>query len=430
MTTMMNGNLQNDLASYDAKTSSASIVEHISGSNSTSSSSDDGSNGDSNTSASDLEPETSQNLVKSMDAKKVVTFDKGPTSDRDLWRDTKGYAIRAMNSPWHTTLFRLQDTFLGSSNDFFRDPTVGYRYLIVPLTTGSISSPMGFGSDSQPVSISLNDSQTYLADSQQFLLEYALRFEDGLPGVYYVGTSCRGEDHDSTHLNQFCHVECELLGGLDDAITIANKYVVHIARAFLTHHSREIEACAGSTAHLQSLLDLYEKHGNAFPIVTVEEALALPELTEDMWEYVIPGQDRFGKKITRAGERMLMARFGGAVWLTEPDHLSTPFYQAYTRKENRGAGVKAKTGDFLLGLGEVLGCGERHEVVGDTLQALRQHEVDPQEYEWYVDMRDVKPLKTSGWGMGLERVLAWVLQHDDVRDVQLLPRLKGLEIAP
>jgi asparaginyl-tRNA synthetase len=68
--------------------------------------------------------------------------------------------------------------------------------------------------------------------------------------------------------------------------------------------------------------------------------------------------------------------------------------------------------------------------VDDALQALRQHEVDPQEYQWYVDMRDAKPLRTSGWGMGMERVLAWILQHDDVRDVQLLPRLKGLEIAP
>ena len=87
---------------------------------------------------------------------------------------------------------------------------------------------MGLGSDSQPVSVSLGGLNTYLADSQQFVLEYASRLQDDLPGAYYVGTSCCGEDPDSTHLNQFCHVECGLLGGLDDGIAVANRYVVHM----------------------------------------------------------------------------------------------------------------------------------------------------------------------------------------------------------
>lgn len=385
---------------------------------------------DSKSSVSDLESLGARDAVKKMAHDSTKTLRSGPASVRSLWRDTKGYAIRALNSPWHTTLFRLQNTLFQASNDFFRSPTVDFKYLIVPLTTGSISSPMGFGSDSQPVSIQLHNHQTYLADSQQFLLEYALRLESSVPGVYYVGTSCRGEDPDATHLNQFCHVECELLGGLQQAIATANQYVVSLARAFLTQHGAEIVACAGSTAHVESLLDLYSRHGNAFPIVTLEEALALPELTDEMWEYAVPGQIQYGKKITRCGEKMLIQRYGGAVWLTEVDHLSTPFYQAYTSVSDRGIGAKAKAGDLLFGLGEVLGCGERHETLQDTLQALRQHEVDPEEYKWYVDMRSVKPLRTSGWGIGTERFLAWVLQHDDIRDLQLLPRLKGLDIAP
>lgn len=352
---------------------------------------------------------------------------KPSSTSRSLWRDPKNYALSALQSPWHTSLFRLQNTLFNSSTDFFRSSEVNFKYLIVPLTTGSISSPMGFGSDSMPVSIELNGQQTYLADSQQFLLEYALRLESGVPGVYYVGTSCRGEDPDSTHLNQFCHVECELLGGLDSAIKIANQYVVSLTKAFLKSHRREIERYAGSTAHMTELLELYRKHGNAFPVITLDEALALPSLTDEMWEYAVADKPEFGKKITRKGERMLIELFGGAVWLTEIDHLSAPFYQAYTSAENRN---KAKAGDLLFGLGEVLGCGERHASLDDTLEALKQHEVDPEEYRWYVDMRSLRPWKTSGWGIGTERFMAWVLQHDDIRDVQLLPRLKGLEIAP
>lgn len=350
-------------------------------------------------------------------------------SSKDLWKDPSTYAVKAIQSPWHTMLFRLQSTLFHQSIKYFQSD-LDYRYLLVPLTTGSISSPMGFGSDSMPVSIDLCGQRTYLADSQQFLLEYALRLEDGIPGSYYVGTSCRGEDHDSTHLNQFTHVECELRGGLDESIKVANGYVTSLTRAFLKHHRAEIESCAGTVEHLEALLNLYKKHGNTFPIVTLDEALDFPEITDEMWEYAVPEEPRYGKKITRLGERALISRFGGAVWLTEIDHLSAPFYQAYLEGTAGSTNAKAKAGDLLLGLGEVLGCGERHATLEDTMLALGQHQVDPDEYRWYVDMRAVKPFRSAGWGIGTERFLAWVLQHDDIRDIQLLPRLKGIECAP
>ncbi|KAL4811854.1 hypothetical protein BDW67DRAFT_189252 [Aspergillus spinulosporus] len=141
---------------------------------------------------------------------------------RKLWQNPHTYAIQALHSPWHRMMLRLQSSLFHASIDFFRHE-MAYEYLIVPLTTGSISSPMGLGSDSQPVSIEMSSgsektTSTYLADSQQFLLEYALRLQNVPRGVYYAGTSCRGEDPDATHLNQFFHVECELVGGLNVTI--------------------------------------------------------------------------------------------------------------------------------------------------------------------------------------------------------------------
>ncbi|KAF4632743.1 hypothetical protein G7Y89_g5387 [Cudoniella acicularis] len=341
------------------------------------------------------------------------------------WKNPSTFAIQALQSPWYTTMFGLQSTLFHTSTDFFRHG-LGYKYLVVPVTTSSISSPMGLGSDSQPVSVELGGLQTYLADSQQFVLEYALRLQDGLPGAYYVGTSCRGEDPDATHLNQFCHVECELLGGLEDGMRVANQYVVAMTQVILRDHGAEIESYAGTTEHMESLLRLYEKHGNTFPTVTLEEALAMPELTDDMWQYAVDGEPRWGRSLTRKGERMLIEKFGGACWLMEMDHLSVPFYQAYTD----GTKSKGQCGDFLLGMGEVIGCGNRHTTAEQALEALQHHEVDPAEYKWYTDMRALKELNTTGWGIGTERFLAWVMQHDDIRDIQLLPRLKGVECAP
>lgn len=346
-----------------------------------------------------------------------------------IWNLEDKFAVAALRSKWYQAMFAIQSTFFHTSIDYFRQPKLNYRYLLVPLTTGSISSPMGLGSDSQPVSIQLHGKDTYLADSQQFLLEYALRYDERVPGTYYVGTSCRGEDPDSSHLNQFCHVECEIRGGLQDGMAVANEYIASLATTLLTHHAAEIEAFAGSTAHIRGLLDLYARHGGKFPVVTLDEALAYPEMRDDpsMWNFTVPERGAAcGRSLTRKGEQALVARFGGACWVTEMDHLGVPFYQGWTDASK----TKATCGDLLLGLGEVVGCGKRHDTAAEALEALEQHGVDANDYAWYVEMRRFRALETTGWGIGSERFLCWLMQHDDIRDIQLLPRLKGLDTAP
>jgi aspartyl/asparaginyl-tRNA synthetase len=361
---------------------------------------------------------------------KIIQDEKNPRTEEKhlpkLWQNPQTYAVQALHSPWHRTMLRLQSALFHISIDFFRQ--MNYDYLVVPLTTGSISSPMGLGSDSQPVSIQLNNNPTYLADSQQFLLEYALRLQEVPKGVYYAGTSCRGEDHDTTHLNQFCHVECELLGGLEAGMDVANQYIINLTQSLLTSHGPEIARYAGTTSHMQQLLQLYSTSNNSFPTITLSEVLVLPELTDEMWEFVVPGKPAYGRLLTRKGEQMLIAKFRGACWLTEMDHLSVPFYQAYVPGTQEVA--KAQCADFLLGMGEVLGCGNRHVSRDQAMHGLREHGVNPEDYKWYLNMRKEKELNTTGWGIGTERYMCWVLGHDDVRDVQIFPRLKGLECAP
>lgn len=361
-------------------------------------------------------------------------FNKERQEVPKLWKDPRTFAMKSLHSPWYTTMLRIQSSFIHASIDFFNRQKQ-YRYVVVPMTTGSISSPMGLGSDSQPVSIELAGQSTYLADSQQFTLEYALRLEDDLPGTYYVGTSCRGEDPDATHLNQFCHVECELLGGLTDGMNVANWYIISVVCDLKKNHRAEIEAFAGSISHLDAILSLFKDNNHSFPIITLEEALKLPGIARDMWQWAVEGQPAFGRCLTRKGEHMLIDLFGGAVWLTEMDHLSVPFYQAYVDegpdgRQDISSGGKAQCADLLLGLGETVGCGKRHRTADQAINALRQHQVDPAEYKWYIEMRKIKELETTGWGIGSERLLAWIMQHDDIRDIQLLPRLKGVDCAP
>ncbi|KAM8844366.1 uncharacterized protein AB9W97_022462 [Spinachia spinachia] len=340
------------------------------------------------------------------------------------WQDPESHSTLAIKSQWYRNLFQIQNTLFHSTVEYFHS-TCQYSYALTPLTTDTISSPMGLGSDSEPVSVNLLGQNIYLADSMQFVLEYFLRFQENLPGTYYISSSFRGEDPDATHLNQFYHVECELLGDMDKAISRAEGYLAHLTKSMLKKHSDKILNTAGTLTHVKAMLS---KLDGKIPLPRVSLDQAIPMMpSADCFEWVQDGQPQFGRKLTRKGERVLIEKNGGAVWLTEMDHLSVPFYQAYMEGSGRS---KAKAADLLLGLGETLGLGERHSNPEMVKEALRHHAVPEQSYKWYIDMRQVKPLQTSGWGMGTERYLCWLLQHDDIRDLHIIPRMKGTKYLP
>ncbi|KAJ3415921.1 hypothetical protein HDV05_003762 [Chytridiales sp. JEL 0842] len=364
--------------------------------------------------------------------KKAITGSVAPTKS---WLNPQTHFSQALQKDWYRSIFRIQSTLVEESMRYFMFQ-LRYKFPLVPVTTDCISSPMGLGSDSLPVEIDLFGDRTYLADSMQFTLEYVLRLERNLPGAFYVAPSFRGEDPDATHLNQFYHVECELLGDIDAAISTAERYIEHLTKAMLKDQSDTILSIAGTLDHVTDLLSLLDKQGGCFKRITVDDAIDLltanglqggkdlPEGVKIHWEFSVDGHPELGRKLTRAGEVWLIQHFGGAVWLTEFDHLSCPFYQAYTDDTK----TKAKCADLLLGLGETLGLGERHATRPQVLDALDHHQVSHDSYKWYTDMREVEELTTSGWGMGIERYTCWLLKLADVRDLAIFPRTKGWTI--
>nr|XP_057906298.1 uncharacterized protein si:ch211-256m1.8 isoform X2 [Doryrhamphus excisus]XP_057906299.1 uncharacterized protein si:ch211-256m1.8 isoform X2 [Doryrhamphus excisus]XP_057906300.1 uncharacterized protein si:ch211-256m1.8 isoform X2 [Doryrhamphus excisus]XP_057906302.1 uncharacterized protein si:ch211-256m1.8 isoform X2 [Doryrhamphus excisus]XP_057906303.1 uncharacterized protein si:ch211-256m1.8 isoform X2 [Doryrhamphus excisus]XP_057906304.1 uncharacterized protein si:ch211-256m1.8 isoform X len=357
------------------------------------------------------------------DLKRVYSEITGCRPPRS-WQDPHSHSTLAISNQWYRNLFQIQNTLFHSTVEYFSN-SCRYSYALTPLTTDTISSPMGLGSDSEPVSVHLLGQDIYLADSMQFVLEYFLRFQENLQGTYYISPSFRGEDPDSTHLNQFYHVECELIGDMDRAISIAEGYLAHLTESMLKKHSEIILHTAGTLKHVTCMMS--KMHGKtALPRVSLDHAIPMMP-TPDCLEWVQDGQPHLGRKLTRKGEQVLIEKYGGAVWLTEMDHLAVPFYQAYVE----GSGQrKAKAADLLLGLGETVGLGERHSTPALVQEALRHHGVPQQSYKWYTDIRQVKPLLTSGWGMGTERYLCWLLRHDDIRDMQIIPRIKGMKYMP
>mgnify|MGYP000118306347 FL=1 len=333
-----------------------------------------------------------------------------------LWKKPVDLDLERMTHPWYRALVRLENTISVETMLFYHK--AGLVTMHLPVTTGSISSPMGQGSDSLPVQIDLFGVPTYLADSMQFMLEYGCRLHS--KGCYYLMPSFRGEAADSRHLCQFYHSEAEIPGDLEAVITLVEQYLRHLCTVLLRDRHTDIQACAGTTEHLTDFLSR-----KAIPRVTMDQAVAFLSL-QPSETHLYQVDPKYGfRTITPTGEQHLIRHYKGFVWLTHFDHLSVPFYQAFDQHPS-----KAKNADLLFGIGEVVGAGQRHVTHEDVRYALSLHKVSGDSYRWYTRMKELAPMQTSGFGMGIERFLLWVLNHDDIRDCQLLPRYNGVECLP
>ncbi|MFU2316918.1 asparagine synthetase A [Rahnella sp. PCH160] len=332
---------------------------------------------------------------------------------KQSWKNHTTHFESAMFDPWYKAITKIHSIISSQTSVFFNSK--GVSPVLLPVTTGSISSPMGLGSDSMPVKINLGGVDTYLADSMQFLLEYALRLND--KGVYYLMPTFRGEEQDKRHLNQFYHAESEIIGGLDDVIELAGSYVTFLCDYFLDNEKNLLSLFINDFSHLEKL----SSYKSNIPQVKFKEAV---NLLENDPRYINTHDSGF-KKITNDGEKRLIELFRGPVWLTYFPSLSVPFYQADANENGYSL-----TADLLMGIGETLGAGERNTYSEDVIENLNVRNVGREEYEWYIRMRQLMPLRTSGFGMGVERFVLWLINHDDIRDCQLLPRVHGENILP
>ena len=334
----------------------------------------------------------------------------------NIWKNRETHYIEVLNSPWYKLLVKLQNLLTVETMNFFEQKNIITMHL--PVTTGSISSPMGRGSDSTPVKVELQGIETYLADSMQFLLEYGCRLNKD--GVYYVMPSFRGEKADERHLCQFYHSEAEIPGKLEDAMQIVEDYIKHLSSKIIEKLGDELIASIGDISHIESIA----KFEGSFPKVTFDEAeqKLLTLHPNDINEY-IEYNDGW-RNITKKAEQEIIKIYGGIVWITNYDELAVPFYQQVD-KNIKGT---TRNADLLMGIGETVGCGERHFDYESLKKSLDKHQVNQSEYEWYINMKKIYPIQTSGFGMGTERFLLWVLKGKDIRNMQICLRFNGEKV--
>lgn len=324
----------------------------------------------------------------------------------DNWR-IKLDPISELNSEEFQDLLFLHHLIIVGSNVFFTNKKM--IHVNVPVTTGAASSPMGLGSDSSPVEALINGNKVLLTDSAQFYLEYACRAYSN--GCFYYGHSFRDEEPDNRHLSQFSHVECEIVGSLSEIKSLVFEYIKYIT-LFIW---KNIDKKYRNDEKLKSRVAALNKKSE-FETIKYQDACDYLKNFDGALKLCA---DKY-KCITSLGEKLLINKFGEFIWLENWDKMLVPFYQAV----NNDNGL-AQNADLLFGIGEVVGLGQRHYKAADLLKSLEEHKIDPSSYKWYIDLKQIYPLQTSGFGMGVERYLMWFLGINDIRNVELFMRNKS-----
>jgi asparaginyl-tRNA synthetase len=249
------------------------------------------------------------------------------------------------------------------------------------------------------------DDKAYLTQSGQLYVEAAAM---AFGKVYCFGPTFRAEKSKTRrHLTEFWMVEPEvafldLAGDMD----LAEDFVEHVVQRVLRNRRRELE-------HLERALEPLERVRKPFPRITYTEAVELLRRkgVEMKW-----GDDFGGDE-----ETVLSNAFDRPVLVHRYPVECKAFYMKADPQDPR----LALCVDMLApeGYGEVIGGGQREDDL-ETLEAkLEQHGLPRAPFEWYLDLRRYGTVAHAGFGMGIERLVAWICGLHHVRETIPFPRM-------
>ncbi len=339
----------------------------------------------------------------------------------DLFEPEK-HVQNLISKEYYKNLILLRNTIEKECNNYFRK--LGAPKVDLYLFSNSVSSPIALGSDSKAIGFCLEGRSYYLADSSQFGMEPLLI--NSFDMVYCYLPSFRGENPDKRHLNQFYHCEAEMLGNYNKAMLVAEKLVKYLTKSVL----QGLRNKDFRFSQISNLTDLDRICKNKFTKITFDDATKLLENNgyNNLIEY-----RKFGRVLTPEAEKMITKLVGNdkfPVWVVNYDRDSVAFYQ----KPNPTDSTKALNADLLVpplsknGMGgEILGLGERQNSATSIIESIRrQHISNKGQYDWYIKLRENSKYRTtSGFGMGIERYISWILGLNSLADSSLYPVVKG-----
>src|SRR5881394_2451793 len=326
-------------------------------------------------------------------------------------------------------VFRVRSRLAFAIHQFFQER--GFYYIHTPIITGSDCE--GAGELFRVTAINANDPprkpgggidytrdffgrSTYLTVSGQLEAE---AFASALSKVYTFGPTFRAENSNtSRHANEFWMIEPEMaFCDLHCDMGLAEEMVKYLVADIRSTCPEDLGLFSKFVdKELMARLDFVVDR--PFQRISYTDAVELLKKSGEKFEFPVA----YGANLQSEHERWLTEKyFKCPVTVFNYPKEIKPFYM----RSNDDAKTVAAMDLLVPGIGEIVGGSQREERLEMLEANMRQHNMDPADYKWYLDLRRYGTVPHSGFGLGFERILMFITGISNIRDVIPFARTPG-----
>ncbi len=251
----------------------------------------------------------------------------------------------------------------------------------------------------------IDDQKAYLTQSGQLYVEATAA---ALGKVYTFGPTFRAEKSKTRrHLTEFWMLEPEAsFAHLEDMVQLSEGLVSAVVQSVVKNRAREL-------ATLQRDVSALEKITPPFPRVSYDEAVQILQKAGNPAKW---GDDFGGDE-----ETVISKNFDKPVIIHRYPAAMKAFYMA----TDAARPELSLSFDMIApeGYGEIIGGGERLASYETLVQRLRENNLPEEAFQWYLDLRRYGSVPHAGFGLGLERTVAWICGTEHIREVIPFPRM-------
>ncbi|MFO7795460.1 MAG: asparagine--tRNA ligase [Promethearchaeati archaeon] len=296
-------------------------------------------------------------------------------------------------------ILKIRHTIVGAIHEFFRGR--GYYEFDAP-----IFQPMMSEGGATLFKVDYFEDIVYLSQSWQLYAEAGIF---SLGKIYNMGPTFRAEKSStSRHLSEFWMAEMEAAWmELDEVTEVAKDEIRFIIKKVLENNKKDLELLERNISILENYVE------TEYPTIKYNEAL---EILNKNYEMDVP----WGKDLRTIEEKTLAEHFNVPVVVTHYPTEIMGFYKPPSEENPE----EALCFDMIApeGYCEIIGGSQRSLSIENMEKRLKSEGEDPQNYDWYFDLRKYGSVPHSGYGVGVERVVSWICGLDNIKDAIPFPR--------